>query len=227
MASTIKIKSGSKLQLAYDAPVGKEPVFDMVCTFGKALDESAFLISIPMKGGQSLPMDENQKFLIRYGQGDSTMILAGYPDDVVKDGIRRYWKMRRVSEQRQFFQRADERIKVALKVEYMQDTWELNDEGGIDKEDGMSLDISAGGAAIYLNRHFDIGEVCEVTLPRIGTAPEGRAIENIVSAVCWIREAPKGSLYRMICGLQFRFADGSERERVQAYVSNVKKKYKL
>jgi hypothetical protein len=227
MAAALKIRSGTKLQLAFDAPMGNEPVFNMVCTFGKALDESAFLISVPMKNGKALELDENQKLLIRYGQGDNAMILAGYADDIVKDGIRRYWKIRRVSEQRQFFKRADERLKVALKVEYKQETWPLNDEGEIDLEDGMSLDISAGGAAVYINRRFDIGEVCELNLPRIGTSPEGRAIEEIVSAVCWVREAPKGSLYRNICGLQFRFADSSERERLQDYVANVKKKYKL
>jgi hypothetical protein len=225
--SELKIKSGTKLQLALDAPVGKEPDFNMVCTFNKALDESAFLISAPMQGGKRLVLDENQKLLIRYNQGSESMILAGYADDVVKDGIRSYWKIRRVSEQRQFFQRADERLKVALKVDYYQDTWPQNEEGTIDPESGMSLDISAGGAAIYLNRRFEVGEIITMTLPRIGTAPEGKAIPGIVAAVCWQREAPKGSLYHDICGLQFRLGDGPERKRVQAYVSNVKKKYKL
>jgi hypothetical protein len=227
MASALKIESGSKLQLALDVPVGQEPDFSMICTFRKALDDSAFLISVPMKGGQPLPMNENQKLLIRYVVGDETMILAGYPDDEVKEGLRRFWKIRRVTEQRQFFQRADERLKVALRVEYSQDTWPVNDEGKIDREDGMSMDISAGGAAIYLNRHFDVGEVCQLCLPRVGLDPEGQAVENVVALVCWMREAPKGSLYRQICGLQFRFADAGERDRVRAYVAHVKKKYKL
>jgi hypothetical protein len=227
MASALKIRSGTKLQLAFDAPVGKEPVFDMVCTFGKAVDESAFLISVPMRAGKVLPLDENQKFLIRYGQGNDAMILAGYPDDMVKDGIRRYWKMRRVSEHRHFFQRADERLKVALRIEYHQATWPLNEDGEIENEDGMTLDISAGGAAIYLNRRFDIGEMCELSFPRIGTAVDGQAIHDVVAAICWMREAPKGSLYRNVCGLQFRFSEGAERERMQAYVAHVKKKYKL
>jgi hypothetical protein len=227
MASALKIESGSKLQLALDVPVGQEPDFSMICTFRKSLDDSAFLISVPMKGGQPLPMNENQKLLIRYGMGDETMILAGYPDDEVKEGLRRFWKIRRVTEQRQFFQRADERLKVALRVEYSQDTWPVNDEGTIDREDGMSMDISAGGAAIYLNRHFDVGEVCQLCLPRVGLDPEGQALEDVVSLVCWMREAPKGSLYRQICGLQFRFADAGERDRMRAYVANVKKKYKL
>jgi hypothetical protein len=225
--SELKIKSGTKLQLALDAPTGKEPEFNMVCTFGKALDESAFLISIPMHGGKRLELDENQKLLIRYNQGSDPMILAGYADDVVKDGVRSFWKIRRVSEQRQFFQRADERIKVALKVDYRQDTWALNDQGAIDPESGMTLDISAGGAALYLNRRFEVGEIITLTLPRIGTTPEGKAISDIVAVVCWEREAPKGSLYRHICGVQFRLEDGPERKRLKAYVEHVKKKYKL
>jgi hypothetical protein len=210
MAAALKIKNGSKLQLAFDTPIGKEPTFDMVCTYQKSLDESAFLISIPMRGA-----------------GADATILAGYPDDVVKDGIRRYWKIRRVTEQRQFFKRADERLKVALRMTYWQDTWPLNDDGQIEKNDGMTLDISNGGAAIYLNRHFDVGEVCMLDLPRVGLGAEGAALNDLVAAVCWEREAPKGSLYRFICGLQFRFGDSSESDRVKAYVANIQKKYKL
>jgi hypothetical protein len=227
MASVIKIASGSKLQLALDVPVGQEPDFGMVSTFKTALDDSAFLISVPMKNGQPLPMDESRKLLIRYAVGDQTMLLAGYPDDEVEQGLHRYWKIRRVSEQRQFFKRADERLKVALRVQYRQDTWPLNSDGQIDREDGMSLDISAGGAAFYCNRVFDVGEVCMLSLPRVGTDPAGQAIEDTVAVVCWMRQAPKGSVYRQICGVQFRFGDGSEREQMQAYVSNVKAKYKL
>ena len=227
MAGKLKIRSGTKLQVAFDAGVGEEPKFNMLCTFNKSLDESAFLISIPMVGGKPLLVDESQKLLIRYGTGSDAMILAGYVDDLVKDGIHRYWKIRRVSEQRQFFQRADERLKVTLRVEYMQATWAVNDKGEIDKEDGMSLDVSAGGAAIYLNRRFDVGEIVELSLPRIGTSEKGKGIENLVGTVCWLREAPKGSLYRNLCGLQFRFADPDEKKRLQMYLENVKEKYRL
>jgi hypothetical protein len=66
-----------------------------------------------------------------------------------------------------------------------------------------------------------------LSLPRVGTDPAGQAIEDTVAVVCWMRQAPKGSVYRQICGVQFRFGDGSEREQMQAYVSNVKAKYKL
>ncbi|MDY2627809.1 MAG: PilZ domain-containing protein [Lachnospiraceae bacterium] len=228
MAGALTIKNGTKLRLALDAPIGKEPDFNMVCTFARALDESAFLISIPMKDGKAITIDENQKLLIRYGdQGGNAMIVTGYVDDVVREGIRRYFKIRRVSEQRQFFQRTDERLKVAIPIRYRQDTWASNEDGIIEKDEGMSLDISAGGMAAHLNHRFEVGEICQITVPDIGTAKDGRGIEDIVSVVCWMREAPKGSLYRNICGFQFRFSDGMDRKRVQSYVANIKKKYKL
>ena len=226
MAGALKIKTGTKLRMAYDAELGKEPNFNMICTFNRSLNESAFLISIPVVNGKALEVDENQKLLIQYGSGSDAMIFAGYVDDTVKEGVRRYWKIRRVSEQRQFFQRADERVKVTLRVEYSQETWALNADGEIPKEDGMSLDISAGGAAIFMNRHFDVGEIVELNLPRVGTSERGQALTE-VGTVCWVREAPRGSMYRMLCGLQFRFGDPTEKEQLQGYLSNVKEKYKL
>lgn len=227
MAGNIKIKSGTKLSLAFDAPMGQEPQFNLVCTFSKSLDESAFLISIPMKGGKALPLDENQKLLIRYKQGSESMILAGYADDIVKDGLRRYWKIRRVTEQRQFFQRADERLKVTVPITYSQPTWRPDSDGHIRPEEGLTLDISAGGLAAYVGTRQNVSEVCEINLPAIGTGRDGRAIQGAVAAVCWTREAPKGSPFRFVCGYQFRFADPEEQERMQAYTAHLKKRYKL
>lgn len=207
--------------------MGKEPEFTHVCTFVKALDEASFLISIPMSGGQPIPLDERQKLLIRYGADADTMIVAGYADDVVKEGIRRCWKIRRVEEHRQFFRRADERFKIALPITYSQPTWRPDAEGNIRPEEGMSLDISAGGMAAFLNRHLMVGEVCEVALPAIGTEKEGQAVENLVAAVCWSREAPKGSPFRFVSGFQFRFSDGTDRAQMQDYAANIKRRYKL
>ena len=227
MASELKIPSGTRLHMAYDVPLGKEPDYNMVCTFNKAIDESAFLVSVPMVGGKSLLMDENQKMLIRVNQGGEELVIAAYADDVVKEGIRRYWKMRRVSEQRQFIKRRDERLKIALKVDYFQPTWPIGDDGRIGTEESMTLDVSAGGAALFVNRHFEIGEVIVLTLPRIGIAPEGAAIPEVVAAVCWDREAPKGSSYRFVCGVQFRMGDDAQREQLQDYMLYVKKTFKL
>lgn len=227
MASELNLPSGTKMRMAYDVPYGKEPDFNIICTFKKALDASAFLVSIPMVDGKSLLMDENQKMLIRVAQGSEELIIAAYVDDVVKEGIRRYWKMRRVSEQREFIKRRDERLKMALKVDYYQPTWPIDEDGRIRPEESMSLDISAGGAALFVNRFFEVGEVIVMTLPRLGTAPEGAAIPDIIAAVCWSREAPKGSIYRFLCGVQFRMGDDGQREQIQNYMHYVKKTFKL
>ena len=215
------------MRLAFDAPLSQEPQFHMVCTFNKALDESAFLVSIPMVGGKSLPLDENQKLLFKYGEGEETCILAGYADDEVKEGIRHYWKIRRVAEQRQLVKRADIRMKVALPIQYMQDTWALNSDGEIDQELGETMDISNGGLAIYMNRWFDVGETCIFTLPRIGTAAAGVPEHEVAGVICWMREVPKGGSFRYVAGIQLRFADPEEKAAMQNYVAYVKKRYRL
>ncbi|MBQ7565674.1 MAG: PilZ domain-containing protein [Oscillospiraceae bacterium] len=227
MSDELKLRSGTRMQIAYDVPPDKEPNFSMMCTFYKAIDESAFLISVPMRDGKPLLLDEHQKLLIRYTMADSPMIVVGYPDDEVKEGIRRYWKIRRVTDHRQFFKRADERVKVALRVKYRRLTALPGEESMTDEEDGMTLDISAGGMALYLNDRMDVGELCSVTLPRVGTTPEGASIPDIAAVVCWMRDAPRGSIYRRICGLQYRLDEGTQRQPLQNYVANVKKKYRV
>ena len=117
------IKRGTKMQLAKETTAWQQPVFDMITTFYKELDESAFLVSVPMVDGKALPIDESQKFLFKYEEGEETRIVAGYVDDAGKEGIRRYWKIRRVTENRQFIKRADVRMKVELPLQFMQDTW--------------------------------------------------------------------------------------------------------
>ena len=227
MAGALQIKQGTKIRVAFDVPANQEPQFNMMSTFNKALDESAFLVSIPMHEGKALIPDENQKMLFRYGEGEESQVIAGYVDDIVKEGIRRFWKVRRVAENRQFVKRVDVRMKVELPITFMQDTWALNSQGEIDKEKGETADISNNGLAVYMNRWFDVGESCRFTLPRIGTVSEGQDAQDVVGTVCWTRELPKGGSYRFLSGVQLRFSDLQERGQMQSYVSFVKKRYKL
>ena len=67
MAGVLNVNPGTKLRVAFDVPIGQEPKFNMICTFNKSLDESAFLVSIPMVDGKALVPDENQKRLFAYG----------------------------------------------------------------------------------------------------------------------------------------------------------------
>ena len=180
-----------------------------------------------MLDGKPMNVDESQKILFRYDEGEETRLIAGYVDDVVKEGIRRYWKVRRVTENRQFVKRIDVRMKVELPVQYMQDTWALNAEGEIDKETGETMDISNNGLAVYMNRWFEVGENCIFTLPRLGTASNGVKELEVVGVICWMREMPKGGPFRFVTGVQLRFANTDERKDMQEYVAYVKKRYKL
>ena len=227
MAGSIQLKKGTKMHLAFDVPVGQEPQFNMLCTFNKALDESAFLVSAPMVDGKKLVPDESQKLLFKYTEGDESNIVAGYVDDTVKEGIRSYLKIRRVAEQRQFIKRVDVRMKVELPLQYMQDTWELNSNGEVDWEKAETMDISNNGLAVYMNRWFEVGETCIFKLPRLGSVSEGQAEKEVVGEICWMREMPKGSPFRFVTGIQLRFSDLEDRQGMQEYVAYVKKRYKL
>jgi hypothetical protein len=222
MPAALKIKQGAKLAIAYDVPAGKDPDFTLICTFFKSLGESSFLVSIPLKGGKPVTVGEEQKLLIRYSAGTEPMILAGYVDGTEKQGLRSYWRIRRVTEQRTFFKRSDERVKITFHVAYIQPTWPANLDGEIEPEDGLTLDVSAGGLAMYLNRVFEVGELCEVTLPNMGTTKAGQGI-TLVAENCWTRKAEKGSPYRNVCGLKFNYKDAREKRRVIDYIENVKK----
>ena len=215
------------MQLALDEKVGHDPEFNLLSTFNKALDESAFLVSIPMLDGKPMNVDESQKILFRYDEGEETRLIAGYVDDVVKEGIRRYWKVRRVTENRQFVKRIDVRMKVELPVQYLQYSWALNAVGEIDKETGETMDISNNGLAVYMNRWFEVGENCIFTLPRLGTASNGVKELEVVGVICWMREMPKGGPFRFVTGVQLRFANTDERKDMQEYVAYVKDRYKL
>ena len=85
MAGALQIKHGTKMRLAFDVPMNQDPSFNMLCTFNKALDESAFLVSIPMVDGKRVPLDENRKLLFQFGEDDDAQIVAGYADDEIKE----------------------------------------------------------------------------------------------------------------------------------------------
>ena len=218
----LSIKPGTKLQLAFDVPMGQKVDFNMMSTYKGAVDEAYFLISVPMLEGKPLILDENQKFHLQYHVGDSAFMLAAYPESVQKEGIRTLWKMRQVAEQRMLFKRRDERFKVSLRVDYQRDASPTDEV-----EDGMTVDVSAGGLAMYLNEFPDVGEALQVQLPPLRVRGEKHELPEQLGIVCWVRQAPKGSLYRNVCGLQFRYADDLERETVKEYMEYVRVKYKI
>ena len=71
-----QITPGTKLQVAFDVPMGQKTDFNMLATYKENLDEAYFLMSAPMLAGKPLIMDENQKLLLQYKVGEETFVLA-------------------------------------------------------------------------------------------------------------------------------------------------------
>ena len=71
-----QIKPGTKMHMAFAAAVGVEPNFNMVCTFHRPVDETLFLVSVPIVEGKPFIPDEKQKFLFKFRQGAKNLSLA-------------------------------------------------------------------------------------------------------------------------------------------------------
>ena len=219
----LQIQPGTKLQVAFDAPMGTQPDFNMLATFKKAIDEAFFLMSAPLLNGKPLPLDISQKFHLRYTVGTDTLMIAAYPEAVEKAGIRTFWKMRKVAEERVFLQRRDERFKISMHLTCTRDLA----NGSTETEEAMTADVSAGGMALFLNDYPDVGEALQVNLPPIVLDGQTHEIASQLGIVCWVRQAPKGSVYRNVCGLQLRFGDDLEREALGNYINHLRAKFKL
>ncbi len=219
----LQIKPGTKLQVAFDAPVGEQTDFNMMATFKKAIDDAYFLMTVPAPDGKPLELDISQKFHLRYTVGADPFVIAAYPEGVEKAGIRTFWKMRKVAEERVFLKRRDERFKISMRLTYTRDLA----SGATETEEAMTADVSAGGMALYLNDYPDVGEALQVTLPPVTLDGQTYEAASQLGIVCWVRQAPKGSLYRNICGIQLRFADDLEREAFSQFIEHMRTKYKL
>ena len=58
MAGLLDLRRGTRLQIGFDRGFGKGIDFNMFCTFGKALNEASVLVSVPMKDGKPLEVEE-------------------------------------------------------------------------------------------------------------------------------------------------------------------------
>lgn len=219
----LKIRTGTKLFLVYagERQVKNED-FTIRSTFEKNLNESSFLISVPLKNGQRMEPDEDKKLLIKYAMGGEDIIVEGYVDDVVKQGIRQYWKIRKVTEGRKFFQRMDERVQTVLRVNYTRLEWISNTLEEQRTEEGATLDISAGGLAMFLNDKLTVGEIIYINLPTVGRAKAGKGF-MVRGETCWLRDTQKGNAFRHTMGAKFIFDTSEEKKKMSAYMGAVAK----
>ena len=218
----LRVKKGTKLQIAIDNKNLTSKDFSMLATFQETENETCFYVSIPIKDGNLVTIDEATKLVFKTNDPSNPLIFTGYVDEVIKKGIRHFWKIRKVKEQREFLKRTDERIDSTLHIKYWSPTWQLNEDGDINTEDGLTLNISASGLAMYLNDVFNVGEVCEIAFPKMGRTKNGEAIE-LVGEVCWNRQPPRGSGYKNLCGIKFNFQNSQTKTKMYDYVENIKK----
>lgn len=217
----LKIKKGDKIKLAF-TDENEKPQFSYISTFYKRLDDTAILISSPCKNGKTLDMNENVKILLVYSGSEGEEIFSGYCDDIIQEGIRKYWKIRIVEDSRKFYQRADERYKIILPIKFFNPLWETDEFGEHETREGVTSDISAGGIALKSNDNFEIGERILIEFPSVLGA-EG--IKNVNSIVCWQRDLQK-ERYKKIAGLQFDISK-KEKEKIQLYIEFIKRRLKI
>lgn len=228
MAAT-KIRQGARLQIVIEGDTSekkkrgkKVDEFTLRSTFEKNLDEATFLISVPLKDGKRVEPDSFKKLIIRYGEGASQYIVEGYVDDVVKIGIRQYWKIRKVTNERSFSQRADDRYTFEEIIMYTKYSWLTDSTLDKPAEPGKCIDMSAGGIAFYETDEMSVGEIIEVTFPTLGRTKAGKGF-TVRGEVCWQRGADKGAGYKFKTGIKFVFELTDERDMVKAYMGVVAK----
>lgn len=204
--------SGTKLDISFTDENGQQ--INLKSTFEKDVDTVSILISRPLHQGKPIEIDENTKLTIVGGQ-NMVQTIVGYVDAVTKIGPRTYWRVRKVDSKSVVNQRSDARVRAVLTLEVFKTYWGTE---GIDSTEtcpALSIDISNGGIAFYINAPFSTGEIIELQLPKYKRLHPF----SLRGEVCWMRDAEKGSSFRHIIGVRFILDSKTERDRVVRYVS--------
>lgn len=211
----LKIPSGTKidLQLIKD---NEKKVLALKSTFEKNVDDVSFLVSAPLHKGKYIIFEQFDKLTIKYHQGQTKRILSGYIEQYVQIGVRNYWQVHIVSEEREFVRRAHERIKASLRVSYNKYTME-NIMQKRDKMYALSRDISAGGVSLRINEYLQPEEIVEVTLPPLGNI---KSFSQKAEAR-WIMSTENNKAFSYIAGFRFIFKNSEEKESMKTYVSSL------
>ena len=213
----INLKSGTKLDVTFTDDSGA--VIEVKSTFEKNEDEVTILISRPLHQGKPVSVDENTRLILEGGQ-QIVVSLEGYVEGEVRRGPRTYWRVRTVNNRSVVNQRADARIKAELALRVQKTYWNQEGIDSIETLDCLSLDISNGGIAFYLNAPVSAGEILELELPKQGRFSP----VSLRGEACWMREADQASAYRYITGVRFLTDNARDRDRITRYVAALAKK---
>ncbi|WP_130861049.1 PilZ domain-containing protein [Bacilliculturomica massiliensis] len=211
----LKLKSGSRVGLVINGEKNKD--FSLTSTFERNINSVSFLISVPMAGGKRVEADPQKKLLMKYEMGGSSYVVEGYVDEELQEGRRHYWKIRKVNENRAYFQRTDERIKAELDVTFTKRWWNPDGTDSAEEVKGLTMDVSAGGLAMFTNVPLNVGEMVDMTLPPVG---KKRKV-SVSGETCWFRETEKGNAFRYTAGLKFVFINPKDKDKLYKYVDAV------
>ena len=208
----LNIVSGTKLELQLLGKQGQKPL-GLKSSFEKAVGKNCLLISAPFYEGNYANFEHQDALNIQYWRGTSKRILFGYIEGSVQRGLRNYWRVKIISEEREFVFRAYERIKTGLRVSYTGCMPE-NQAGEPHIMYALSYDISAGGISLRLHGYVEPEALLELNLPPLGT------IKGFTqkAEVRWIMATENNKAFSYAAGMRFVFANAEERENMKAYI---------
>lgn len=215
----VRIPVGSKLTLYYES--GGVETFEMKSTFEKSVSDVSFLISAPIRNNSYIDIDCFRQILVKYKLGDITQMIPVYPEERVTVGKRVFWRVRQVGAAREFIPRIDKRYSVFFPASYASVSWDPDNPLSGERLPAQTMDLSAGGVALFMASDPKVGEVMNVIFPQSGSV---KAVMQ-KAEVCWIREAKKGSPYRNMSGLKFLFSTEQEKTDMIKYINMAIVKY--
>ena len=208
----LRIASGTKLDLQLIGLEHGKKLY-LKSTFEKNVDEDCFLISAPIHKEEYVIFEPLAKLVIRYVQGNIIRILTGCVDEHIKIGVRNYWKIHMLSEERQFVKRSHERTNISLRISFNKANILSNDPYKKEKMYAIGKDISYGGIALKINDLLETNDVIEINLPLVGRMKITQKAQTR-----WITATEKDKSFSYLAGFRFVFTTAEEKENMKAYV---------
>lgn len=207
------VSPGTKLDIKLESML-HDSDFSLKSTYEKRVNDTYFLITSPIKNGAPYVIGDKDRLYIECTENDVKFSVEGYVEEYVRKGIRTYLSVHRATPWASFISRADPRVKLDAMIKVEKKRWLSEQDMEIELLDARTLDMSAGGVALYVNLKPQVGEFLDLIFPKIKSTKE----LAIRGEVCWVRDSERGNPFRNIVGLRFFLNDKAEKERVHVMI---------
>ncbi|MDL2273824.1 flagellar brake protein [Oscillospiraceae bacterium OttesenSCG-928-G22] len=209
----VEIKPGTHLRMKLDSTLEVQPNFELSSTFEVADGDLEFSIGAPMHRGAYYPINVGELVYFSYYDDLARYDFQGVILERYRDGELAFLRARQTTEIIRTQRREDYRLDVSFRG-----TLEYEEFNGVEYETKkiayMTLDLSGGGAAVFLNTYFGLGKKVFLTLP-IGELGGPLRLE---CEVRWMRQNVKGAIYKYIVGLKFLFKFARDKQSIIRYI---------